>query len=434
MVCNSTTKCGIQNAKGLIHFFVQKRQLEFVSLASVFFIQGLVTDYTSITEGYLFTDMGYSLDTSTKLGYLINSAWFLRICFAPYIDRYVIGKEYLLLQWLFGFTCILWLVIVYTSSIAVSKHPQQEYYSKWTIFLLCVAEFAPAIGMTTIEKIMVIVSRKHLQFQDKYILIPSMCHISRLIGKCISSYWGAVELEVSYKEVFETQAILYFVTVILLFIPIVYLDTSNQNLPEEEEEEETETEQGGEGIQQHRQFILFMFCLSILPNAGAAMFQFLAGPIRYTPTEFGFLSSLDIVSIFGAYFTLARWPLSMVAYVYTVVLVLMNIPMIWILARQKIMDDLVLLSVTRMIGTFLESVLTTRFSVENTHRVPRGKEATYYAWYVFFPSLGGMLSVFPTSVLTQYFHVNVDNFEHILDFQCVCTIMQTMILFLPPYM
>jgi hypothetical protein len=112
----------------------------------------------------------------------------------------------------------------------------------------------------------------------------------------------------------------------------------------------------------------------------------------------------------------------------------MNIPSIWILARQNIVEDSVLIIVVSVLTSFVTSMLVTRMAVENSKMAPQGSEGVSFALYSCIPGFGRFLGTLTTIAYTDYFNVNHDHFDDIALFNAVCICLQSLNVFLPVFM
>jgi len=404
----------------------------------IFFFIGVSIDFTTVTETYWMRDVGYSVRAITVLSYVLTLPFVLfRFVFGYYVDKCAPGLECFYIALLYMGAGLVWFLLGDSSTRPI----------KGMCFLLA-AKIAPAIALTIADKLMVILARK----QQAETSLPPLCHIFRTLGRCLSAYLGsAMMMYDTYAVIFYVQSFMCFAFAACVVTFIVFPPVEQDEHEEEEEEEELEDAKtsnhsccmplrillgpaSSEAEERHQHFVLYLFCLSLIPTSMQAIDLYLSGPLRYPATLFGSLDAVEMVSVFSSYIVLTSVSLEMVSYLYAVFATLINIPLLWILARQQwMMDEWILFWMT-VISSIVNSVLTSRFSVENTKIVPIGKEAFYYSLYASIPAFGSFGSMCISTIWTEYFEINHDNFEYIVQFHAVCSILQALILFIPPVM
>jgi hypothetical protein len=413
-------------------------------LLILFLFLGILTDFTSVTENYWMRDVGYSVESITSLGYIVNLPWAIRFVFGYIPDTY--GHVVLSLFLFFIVNGIIWLVL---ATLSTQQVPGA------VVFLLILGEIAPAAGLTIADTLMV----KACKEQGD--VIAQYCHGIRLIGKALAGYIGsAVLTRFGTEVVFYTQGVICFVFSLFLCICIRY-DTPPPPIPEGEETTRIKEDTGGEAVLVQPSicvrgtlllyeayatytgflytspafpFLAFLTCMSMIPSSGQAVFFFLSGPIGLPPTFFGLLDAVDLVSIGGTFFVWRSWSIASISYAYALFSVLMNLPMVWIIARQNVIDDGILLVLITLLSSFVSSMLITRFAIENAKVIPEGKEGVYYAFYSCIPGVGRLLGVLTSVCYTEYFHINHDDFDQLGLFNAICTILGCLVLWIPVYM
>lgn len=427
--------------------------MNFYLLILLFFMLGIVTEFTTVSESYwMRDDAGFSVESIQLITYIINIAWVFRPIFGYIPDRYGHISAFLCVFFLVnGF---IWLLI---APLVVP--------AGWTVFLLLLSEIAPTAGLTLIDVYMV---RACKEGGD---VIAQYTHGVRLVGKAGAAYLGSVcQGSLGPSPVFYIQA-----GCSLLFSLVLGLSAWGEGRQEElcscggppprvrggqgkylgvGEGEGTNPQEpeggGGESIvpassclptredlfvfyrSPQFPFLAYLTFIGILPSPDLGNFYMLAGPINLPPSFFGLKEWMELASIFGPCFVWRGWTMAELSYMASVYsLVVMALPMSWIQARQNMVDETVIMLVTSLLGAFITSTIMTRFAIENVGCVPERNQGVYYALYSSIPMLARSLGTGITMVYMEYFEINHDNFEYLAEFNMACTLLLTLTLFLP---
>jgi predicted MFS family arabinose efflux permease len=311
------------------------------------------------------------------------------------------------------------------------------------IFLLFLGEFAPAAGLTIADTVMVKACKT---YSDD---VAQWCHGIRLMGKAISAIVGSIiQQNFGYTAVFFLQCILCFLLTFFLFLCVLAESCPSSTLLPQDEEEKEEAPlppsclplpssiRGGISIRdlisRHEYpYLAVLTCTNMMPSTGGPVFYFLSGPIDLPPSLFGIQNALDVAAVFGSCFVWRSWTIADLTYAYIVFTLIMSIPMVWIIARQNLIDDSLILITTSFLSSFVTSMLVTRIAIENSKTTPEGKEGVYYALYSCIPGFGRVIGTATSSIYTDYFRVNHDNFDQLAMFNSLSLFFQTLNAFLP---
>ncbi len=396
------------------------------TLYACFFLLGVVTDFTSLTEMYYLKDLGYSVEQILEIGYWVNISWSVRFVFGAIFDYHAVSSIQML-QFFFVCVCICW----YALSSYVLSFP--------VLFtLLCLCEVAPAAGIVILDATMI----RQAQAMEDGSKMAQYSHAIRLCGKIFANICASqIQQTLGSSVVFRIQAVLC-VLCAFMFAPLVSFlsppSVSSPSVPKETLPKQTLTWKTQlyefVFVDDAFPFIAFLFCVSMLPSATTSVFFFLSGPLELPASFFGLLDATDLLSLIGICFVFPSLSISQLCYLYMVCYVLSQIPIAWMIVRQHLVDEQVLLVLISMIMSFLSSSLMTRFSMENVSLVPKQAVGMRYALYMCAPNAGRAIGASLTLLYTDYFHINHTHFEHLFAFQAISMLYACFVLFVPIFM
>jgi hypothetical protein len=348
----------------------------------------------------------------------VNAAWLFRPFFGILIDRIESLEITLIFTSFLSGLLWLWLAVSVDQAIL-------------SVVLLSVVEFGPAISLTVADAMMVKYARRTGNWS-----VPQWCQVVRQLGKSAAGLAGSSQMRFGYRTMYYQQAVILCVfSNLLLAIELRRGCKRITPASPDPKNTTTTTEEDGGGAEDikdgvHRSFAVYLFVSTLMPSSASAILLFLSGPMQFPTTIFGLLEFTELVSILGSCFTFARLSVSALTYMISVSVVMANVFLLGVIARQNIVDDSLILVTASIWISFITSVVHSRFTVETTKASPKGTEATFYAFYSFIPGLGQFLGALVTMALTAYYKIDHDNFEKLTLFHGACSIFQSLALFL----
>ncbi len=388
-------------------------------LIFVFFMLGLLADFTEVAEQYYMREKGLGVDGITLMFDALYVPWLLKPLYGLWSDR-IPGQEATALFFIFivsTFMCVALANTVETPALNLT--------------ILAAGETAPAAGLALAHAAMVRYSRKSGDWAA-----PQQCLTALAVGKCVAAYSGTVVYEYGYEAVYYAQAALSLAFCLGLFVMLGVGDGEG-DIPCLVEAGEGEAPRSSQPTQAERDgqmaLAIILTCLALCPTTEKATNMFWSGPMDFSPKLLGVMGGIEVLAVFGSYATFPKWTTSQLSHACIAGMMIANLTVAWVLARQEYLSDGMLLVGAAGVAAVAKSVMHTRFSIETSRIVPEDSEGFYYSLYTDIPNMGKLVSLAASAGITDYYGITHDNFERILAFHCSVTAMHASILFLPPH-
>lgn len=363
-----------------------------------FLFIGFLAEFTSLGEWYLLRDLNYSIIDIQKIGFCTNAAWATRFIYGYIIDRTKQTNQLIVSTILFMIISMFWVYLIHIQD------------SVGLIIVLCFIELAPSLGMTLGDAIMVKNSKTLLD-------LPIYCQRAKIIGKSIGSLLGGVLLGESlrYSLVFTVQGLVCILAGFTMMYMIGWEDpndegdqktTSSSNPPQE----------GGNSETTKLDMIIFgafLFFVSALPTAESSVFFYISN--SFTPTQIGVGNYVGyICSFLGSFLVAKQGKLHVIMIAYSMA------NTIALLGTYSIIRDptnIILLLEVYGFRSLIESSLSTTFMYHLSKYITKGSEGFTTSLYITIPTIGIPFTFYSSIKLTEYFHIDHDNFQGLLAFQ-----------------
>lgn len=381
---------------------------------SLFFIIGLITDFSELAEQYWF--LMFSIADSDVIYFIVNTGWGpTRVVYGWVSDKLLAQKrsisrvDQMILFMIIPTIC--WYLISFMDGL--DKH--------LTVILLTVSEFGPAIQFTILEAVMV----QYIKRTEKE--ISPKCRRYQLIGKAVGGYAGSALLHITNVDtVFSVEFFLFLASQAwLVFVVRKVLNGYELLLDPIQTPDPITTTTTTTPIEEAPKWYgLFMVLVSSIPIARSAYQYFLLGPLRLTSNQFG-LARLSMTLISLA----CTWSLEYTKAIhlkrftwFTSVLFMLSCVLRFLQSTRILyeFDDFFLYLVHCVLYSLADSLLWTHYVATCTKAPMQGNEGAKFAQFMTTPSFGKLIRVSTDYALANGLNVNHDAFRALPTMFAVC--------------
>lgn len=392
-------------------------------LYALFFMLGFAMEFTQTAELFWMRQVDFSIAESLQNGYIINTAYALRVVFGYASD--LAGFRSLQLALLFIMSMIMWIALC-TNRDAIPRYS--------AVAMLAVAEVGCAAGLTVADSYMIRAARRPGRAVD----VPAACIRARLVGgKLLAQPIGAYALGLAGNDpyvVFGAQAVWFGLMAAFVGFAFCSSDEDHEDdqayaqvVSEPAADTKTDPEvattqtapnnKTGEN-DNIAQFIVFFIVLASLPDPGQSVSYFLIGPAQFSATDLG---NLDLLAGIGMLLGTAY----AFTHVHNACMVMANVNVAGSLATavvvsrvwsNTVLDDRVIVFASAFLLSVAASAVNTTYSVMAAAQSRRGLEATYYACFVSLPLVGQVVGFATTLAATRALRINHDHFHELMTF------------------
>ncbi len=386
-----------------------------MSTYALFFLVGFVTDFTTIPEFYLLREIGLNVADCYAAATTINVPWSLRPIWG-YMSDWA-GNRHRQLSFMFLMAFVLWMIVRGVNEPV-----------GFVVFLLLVCEIAPSAGLTIADAYVVRMTKRDRSAMPKH-------HRFRILGRILAG--RAFAAFASWHEFMDRDAVnTFFLVQALVFmvaapLALAFLREDDDAPTKTEEDVPAEAEAPKNTVERVREvarigwnnrpvrvLLICSVAFAALPDAGTSVQYFLVGPLRISPHT---LATIDTVrGIFDFLGTFVRTDVDLERAISAMLSVsnLMCVPILAVVCRSVVdwVDDATILIASSAVGAFASSAFSTVCTVKIAEISPHGREGGVYNSLISVESVGKVVGVFLTYILTKWYEIDHDNFSALPDF------------------